>query len=287
MWEKELRNIPFSPPDLSALEEKEVAQGIVPNPDVITNRNINENLQNMGINIGDGVFVIPKNTLKITQQEKQYLKPLFEVEHCNKYHLSTHNTHEIIYTTSKNCTIEQIPNIAKHLAIFRNIMDKRRENINGKLDFFHLHWARDEKFFKQGEKILSVRKCIDSPIFSYTNNEAYVMLSINIIQTNRLNMKYLTGILNSKLVAFWLRYKGKMQGNNYQVDKEPLMNIPLVAIDSTNQNLANEIIALVEQILESKAIDSNSDTSELESKIDKLVYKLYNLNESEINIIEN
>ena len=269
------------------LEEKEVAQGIVPNPDVITNRNINENLQNMGINIGDGVFVIPKNTLKITQQEKQYLKPLFEVEHCNKYHLSTHNTHEIIYTTSKNCTIEQIPNIAKHLAIFRNIMDKRRENINGKLDFFHLHWARDEKFFKQGEKILSVRKCIDSPIFSYTNNEAYVMLSINIIQTNRLNMKYLTGILNSKLVAFWLRYKGKMQGNNYQVDKEPLMNIPLVAIDSTNQNLSNEIIALVEQILESKAIDSKSDTSELESQIDKLVYKLYNLNESEINIIEN
>ena len=269
------------------LEEKEVAQGIVPNPDVITNRNINENLQNMGINIGDGVFVIPKNTLKITQQEKQYLKPLFEVEHCNKYHLSTHNTHEIIYTTSKNCTIEQIPNIAKHLAIFRNIMDKRRENINGKLDFFHLHWARDEKFFKQGEKILSVRKCIDSPIFSYTNNEAYVMLSINIIQTNRLNMKYLTGVLNSKLVAFWLRYKGKMQGSNYQVDKEPLMNIPLVAIDSTNQNLANEMIALVEQILESKAIDSNSDTSELESQIDKLVYKLYNLNESEINIIEN
>ena len=269
------------------LEEKEVAQGIVPNPDVITNRNINENLQNMGINIGDGVFVMPKNTLKITQQEKQYLKPLFEVEHCNKYHLSTHNTHEIIYTTSKNCTIEQIPNIAKHLAIFRNIMDKRRENINGKLDFFHLHWARDEKFFKQGEKILSVRKCIDSPIFSYTNNEAYVMLSINIIQTNRLNMKYLTGVLNSKLVAFWLRYKGKMQGSNYQVDKEPLMNIPLVAIDSTNQNLANEIITLVEQILESKAIDSNSDTSELESQIDKLVYKLYNLNESEINIIEN
>lgn len=268
------------------LEDKEVAQGIVPNPDVITNRNINENLQNMGINIGDGVFVISKNTLKITQQEKQYLKPLFGVEHCNKYHLNTHNTHEIIYTTSKNCTMGQIPNIAKHLAIFRDIMDKRRENINGKLDFFHLHWARDEKFFKQGEKILSVRKCVDSPIFSYTNNEAYVMLSINIIQTNRLNMKYLTGVLNSKLVAFWLRYKGKMQGSNYQIDKEPLMNIPLVAIDSTNQNLANEIIALVEQILESKAKDSTTDTSELESQIDKLVYNLYNLTDKEIQIIK-
>lgn len=41
-------------------------------------------------------------------------------------------------------------------------------------------------------------------------------------------MKYLTMLLNSKLVQFWLRYKGKMQGNNYQIDKAPLVNIPIV-----------------------------------------------------------
>ncbi|RAX52032.1 hypothetical protein [Helicobacter sp. 10-6591] len=57
-------------------------------------------------------------------------------------------------------------------------------------------------------------------------------------------------------------------------------------IDSTNKALSDEIISLVEQILDSKAKDPTTDTKELESKIDNLVYKLYNLTESEIKTIE-
>ncbi|WP_276897630.1 TaqI-like C-terminal specificity domain-containing protein, partial [Helicobacter japonicus] len=186
----------------------------------------------------------------------------------------------------QNCTLKQIPNIAKHLAIFKEIMDNRRENISGRLNFFHLHWARDERFFKQGSKILCVRKCIDTPIFSYTENEAYVMLSLNIIQTNRINLKFLTGLLNSKLIAFWLKHKGKMQGNNYQIDKEPLMNIPLIEITKQNEKNTNQIIALVDEILKLKTKDSTFDISKLELQIDKLVYKLYDLTDEEIQIIE-
>ena len=57
-------------------------------------------------------------------------------------------------------------------------------------------------------------------------------------------------------------------------------------IDSTNKALSDKIISLVEQILDSKAKDPTTDTKELESKIDSLVYKLYNLTESEIKTIE-
>lgn len=268
------------------LQENEVAQGIVPNPDCITKRNITKNLESKGIKVGDEAFVISKNSLKISKSEKKYLKPLFEVEHCKKYYFNKHNTREIIYTTKQNCTLEQIPNLAKHLARFKEIMDNRRENISGRLNFFHLHWARDERFFEQGSKILCVRKCIDTPIFSYTENEAYVMLSLNIIQTSRIDLKFLTGLLNSKLIAFWLKHKGKMQGNNYQIDKEPLMNIPLIETTKQNEKNANQIIALVDEILKLKAKDSTFDISKLELQIDSLVYKLYCLNDEEIQIIE-
>ncbi|OCR13748.1 hypothetical protein BA915_07860 [Helicobacter pullorum] len=57
-------------------------------------------------------------------------------------------------------------------------------------------------------------------------------------------------------------------------------------INSTNKALSNELISLVEQILDSKAKDPATDTKELESKIDFLVYKLYNLTDDEIKIIE-
>ncbi|EDO9285660.1 class I SAM-dependent DNA methyltransferase [Campylobacter coli] len=263
------------------LEEREVAQGIVPNPDIITKRNISDEMVSKGIKVGDGVFVIEKDFLNVCEYEKKYLKPLYEVEHFGKYYFNKNNSKQLIYTTKNNSKKENIPTIIKHLQKFRSIMDNRRENLNKRLDFYHLHWARDERFFESGEKIVSVRKCIE-PIFSYLNNEAYVMLSLNVIKTQRINVKYLTGLLNSKLVAFWLKHKGKMQGNNYQIDKEPLLNIPIVDTNSKNKKLADELINLVDEILKVKEQDKNANTQELENKINSLTYKLYNLTEEEI-----
>ncbi|MCC3114967.1 Eco57I restriction-modification methylase domain-containing protein [Campylobacter jejuni] len=267
------------------LEEREVAQGIVPNPDIITKRNISDEMVSKGIKVGDGVFVIEKDFLNVCEYEKKYLKPLYEVEHFGKYYFNKNNSKQLIYTTKNNSKKENIPTIIKHLQKFRSIMNNRRENLNKRLDFYHLHWARDERFFESGEKIVSVRKCIE-PIFSYLNNEAYVMLSLNVIKTQRINVKYLTAILNSKLVAFWLKHKGKMQGNNYQIDKEPLLNIPIVDTNSKNKKLADELINLADEILKAKEQDKNANTQELENKINSLVYKLYNLTEEEIKIIE-
>ncbi|EAH5829991.1 class I SAM-dependent DNA methyltransferase [Campylobacter coli] len=267
------------------LEEREVAQGIVPNPDIITKRNISDEMVSKGIKVGDGVFVIEKDFLNVCEYEKKYLKPLYEVEHFGKYYFNKNNSKQLIYTTKNNSKKENIPTIIKHLQKFRSIMNNRRENLNKRLDFYHLHWARDERFFESGEKIVSVRKCIE-PIFSYLNNEAYVMLSLNVIKTQRINVKYLTAILNSKLVAFWLKHKGKMQGNNYQIDKEPLLNIPIVDTNSKNKKLADELINLVDEILKAKEQDKNANTSPLEEKINNMVYKIYNLTEEEIKTIE-
>ena len=85
-----------------------------------------------------------------------------------------------------------------------------------------------------------------------------------------------------------------MQGNNFQVDKEPLLQIPLVKTD--NQTLHNEIVKLVEQLLaaqpKARAALSDSDKNfqanyiaNLEQRINRAVYKIYGLNEDEIALI--
>ncbi|HBI01234.1 MAG TPA: hypothetical protein DDY18_06375, partial [Flavobacterium sp.] len=92
------------------------------------------------------------------------------------------------------------------------------------------------------------------------------------------DLKYLTLLLNSQLSKFWFRYKGKMQGNNYQIDKNPLVNIP---IKNTN-NCVNfkrlfEFRKVIETINKS-VIDSipNAHISEaFEEVIDALVFELY------------
>ena len=58
------------------------------------------------------------------------------------------------------------------------------------MKYYHVHWPRKERFFLPGPKILAVRKCA-RPTFSYTEDEAYVMMAFNVIRTERVSMKYL------------------------------------------------------------------------------------------------
>ncbi|UKW08252.1 Eco57I restriction-modification methylase domain-containing protein [Campylobacter jejuni subsp. jejuni] len=266
------------------LEEKEVANGIHPHYDFINNR-INSN-HNFAFKIGQGIFGLSeeeKEKLKLTKLENNLVKPYYDTQNFLKFFFKKNNHQWLIYTNSsfKNPnSMDDYPNLKKHLDKFQNVITSDNKP-------YGLHRARDEKFFTGSPRIVALRKCVGEPKFSYVDFDCYVSATFYVIKTQRINVKYLTTILNSKLIAFWLKHKGKMQGNNYQIDKEPLLNIPIVTINSKNQKIADELINLVDEILKVKEQDKNANTQELENKINSLVYKLYNLNEEEIKIIKN
>ncbi|MED7870177.1 Eco57I restriction-modification methylase domain-containing protein [Campylobacter coli] len=266
------------------LEEKEVANGIHPHYDFINNR-INSN-HNFAFKIGQGIFGLSeeeKEKLKLTKLENNLVKPYYDTQNFLKFFFKKNNHQWLIYTNSsfKNPnSMDDYPNLKKHLDKFQNVITSDNKP-------YGLHRARDEKFFTGSPRIVALRKCVGEPKFSYVDFDCYVSATFYVIKTQRINVKYLTAILNSKLIAFWLKHKGKMQGNNYQIDKEPLLNIPIVTINSKNQKIADELINLVDEILKAKEQDKNANTQELENKINSLVYKLYNLTEDEIKIIEN
>ncbi|MEW6103280.1 MAG: TaqI-like C-terminal specificity domain-containing protein [bacterium] len=141
----------------------------------------------------------------------------------------------------------------------------------------------------QGEKIIAVRKCIE-PTFTYTDFDCYVSATFYVIKTEKVNLKYLTALLNSKLIAFWLKHKGKMQGNNYQIDKEPLLALPLKNISENTQkpfiSLADQILAITNDDDYLENPDKQAKVKEYERQIDQMVYKLYGLTEDEIKIVE-
>ncbi|HEB9950693.1 TPA: class I SAM-dependent DNA methyltransferase [Campylobacter jejuni] len=265
------------------LEEREVAQGIV-----YPQENINKkSLEILGNNfyLGQGIQKLTNEeveNLNLLKNEKILLKPIFESDNIQKYFVKRYNYFWVIYTNSsfKNPnSMDDYPNLKKHLDKFQNVITSDNKP-------YGLHRARDEKFFTGSPRIVALRKCVGEPKFSYVDFDCYVSATFYVIKTQRINVKYLTAILNSKLIAFWLKHKGKMQGNNYQIDKEPLLNIPIVTINSKNQKIADELINLVDEILKVKEQDKNANTQELENKINSLVCKLYNLTEEEIKIIE-
>lgn len=205
------------------LEEKEVANGIHPHYDFINNR-INSN-HNFAFKIGQGIFGLSeeeKEKLKLTKLENNLVKPYYDTQNFLKFFFKKNNHQWLIYTNSsfKNPnSMDDYPNLKKHLDKFQNVITSDNKP-------YGLHRARDEKFFTGSPRIVALRKCVGEPKFSYVDFDCYVSATFYVIKTQRINVKYLTTILNSKLIAFWLKHKGKMQGNNYQIDKEPLLNIP-------------------------------------------------------------
>ncbi|MBQ3545388.1 MAG: restriction endonuclease subunit S, partial [Lachnospiraceae bacterium] len=156
-----------------------------------------------------------------------------------------------------------------------------------------LHRARKKESF-EGEKILALRKCVNRPAFSYVNFDSFVSRAYLIIRTNRVNQKYLTGLLNSTLIKYWLKYKGKMQGANFQIDKEPLQQIPIAVPAINVQELIATIVDYVMMASSTKENLSELVSNEtialfFEKIIDGCVYELYfgeHMKEQEINIID-
>ena len=246
------------------LYDEEVAQGIVAPQDFV-----NENsVKILGGNVkkGDGIFVISDEELtdlSLSEKEYELIKPYYTSDELDKYCTDKKNSYWIIYTNSDFKNIEKIkayPKIKEHLDKFKDVITSHNKP-------YGLHRSREEKFFKN-EKILSLRKCKE-PTFTFSDFDCYVSQTYFIIQTERFNLKYLTAYLNSKIIKFWLRFKGKMQGKNYQIDKEPLLNIPII-----KSEYESNIIQLFDDILNN------------ENDINNLFYEIFNLTKKEINMIE-
>ena len=156
-------------------------------------------------------------------------------------------------------------------------LDKFTDIITSVNHPYGLHRAREERFFK-GDVIVSLRKSPNRPSFTYVDFDCYVSATFYLIKSNRFDLKFITGFLNSKLIAFWLKNKGKMQGQNFQIDKEPLVTIPIFIPDQETQEI---IRTSVEEIY------SNPSTQQQNEKIiDEMIYKMYALDDDEIAYVE-
>ncbi len=261
------------------LENKEIAQGIVFPQDFLNKKG----QKILGHHkVGDGIFGLTDqelSNLNLPENEMVLIKPYYTTEQVRRYFtISGANTQWLIYTDStyrNESSMDSFPILKAHLDQFRQIFTSDNKP-------YGLHRARDSRFFS-GTKIICQRKCSELPIFSYSDGECYLTQTFNIIKTNRVNLMYLTGLLNSKLIAFWLRNRGKMQGLNYQLDKEPLQQIPIAVPRAETQVQLGHI---VEDIINRKSADENVSIQGLESQIDNIVYHLYNLTYDEVLIVD-
>ncbi|WQX07915.1 Eco57I restriction-modification methylase domain-containing protein [Helicobacter pylori] len=188
--------------------------------------------------------------LKDIQDQKETNGRIYKGANCHRYFLDTQ------YLFAKD---NQITQQIFEKNYYQNIIVT--QNITGTSDAYRIH-----------ANLIEVKN--QEMLFLDTCNLSYCK--------EREHAKFLVGLLNSRLLDWLFR---KTSTNNH-VNLYELETLPIPQITEKNQELADEIIALVDKILKSKAKDPKANTQKLEKEIDALVYQLYHLTDEEIKIIE-
>ncbi|GAA8180217.1 class I SAM-dependent DNA methyltransferase [Helicobacter pylori] len=180
------------------------------------------------------------------------------------------------------------PIIYAHLLSHKDKLLKRNKDETGKrYEWYCLQrWAAN--YLQEFEKEKIVYPCImaKEPCFVYEEKGFYAPAPANIITGDKMEIKYITALLNSKCIYFAMRKFYMGGGIEGELKTNNLEKIPIPKITPQNQELADKITDGAKAILEAKEKDPKANTQELEKEIDALVYQLYNLTDEEIKTIE-
>jgi adenine-specific DNA-methyltransferase len=289
----------------------EIVQGIVTGANQATERQIQE--YGLSATAGEGIFVLSEvevKRLQLNRTESTFIKPWYKNSDIDRWVTARETDKRLIYIRADSEFDEgDMPNLLKHFKQFKlqlvnrnvrtgSITVKQYDDfVRGCGDvpyvmiksafaagkFYCVSYARDEHVFA-GEKIVCPQF---SPLntFAFDNRAWFAASDVYFIKKMRgseIELKYLLGLLNSKLCYFWLYHKGQRKGDLLQLFKGPLSEIPIARPGKQ----AGAIVALVDRILAAKQRDAEADTSALEREIDELVYALYGLTPKEKKIVE-
>ena len=237
----------------------------------------------LGVATGDNTAFllseeVRKELVKQDPKNRQIIKPVIRGQDIQRY---CHTSEMYILLTRNGIDVKsEYPAVYDYLAQFGQKFRKRSTQGD--------HWTnlRPCAFFDdfKEEKLIWI-ELTDRGRFSYSGKEEYLLNSAYfVLPPKDVGGKYLLGILNSSTIMFYMRQIAATSGmgtlrwfNNY------VKLFPIPQVDAKRQQ---EIETVVDQVLALKAKDFNADISNLEAKIDALVYKLYGLTEEEIAVVE-
>ncbi len=273
----------------------EVSQGVVEATDKITKAQ-KAATQKVDISVGDGVFVLNEKEIKqlgFSKDEKMLLKPYLNSLHIKRYSLNFKNEYLLYLGKTERELIAKgkYLNIKKHL-------DNVKEFITSSNAPYGIHRTRDQRYFEEPKLIC--KGMFLKPEFYYDDEKYYCGFSFSVIiqKSNEYSLKLLLAIMNSTLGGYWFNLNGKKRGVGVDIGVKVFRLFPLPlksnkdyeTTATTIMGSTNQIINLYKQLYATN-LHSNKEQLErqikhTENKINELVYQLYNLTPTEIEIVQ-
>lgn len=171
---------------------------------------------------------------------------------------------------------EQYPAVYKHLLNHKEKLSKRNRAETGiRYEWYALQrWGAKYKDDFSKQKIVWGNLCLSAQ-FALAEEGTYINAPSPMIVPGN---KYILAILNSKLGDWYIRQLGVTRNGGY-FEYKPMFveKLPVPIISESDQM---PFVLLVDSLLDQKS--KNLDITEIENKIDDLVFKLYGLSDREI-----
>ena len=178
---------------------------------------------------------------------------------------------------------QRYPSLFSHLNKFKKELSDRNVDETGvRYEWYALQRCAASYYPEFEKEKIIWGLTSDKWTFAYDNENHFLPSNGYILTSSDVPIKYLLGILNSKLMEFYFGFIGIMTaGGAFTLKQETVSEFPIKIITEDKQKT---FIDKVEKILKAKA--KNHDTVELEKEIDIMVYHLYNLTYEEAKIID-
>ena len=251
-----------------------------------------------GVNINRGVttgynpaFIIDdeqKNQLiHFDSNNDNIIKNMLQGRNLRRWYYN--ESDENLIFTRRGINIDDYPYIKEYLyQFYDNLKPKKTsdEEYGRKPGSYKWYEILDNtayyKEFERDEKIIWGLTA-DKWAFTIDTDKHYLPSNAYILTSTDIPIKYILGLLNSKLMHYYFHFIGIMTaGGAYTLKAATISVMPFKIANNTQ-----EIVDIVDKILVLKSVNHDADVSALESEIDHLVYQLYGLTEEEIHIIEN
>ncbi len=270
----------------------DISQGIVTGANKITNKHI-EKYENQ-YEKDEGIFILTSDEIKHKDIDvnNDHIKPWYKNSDINKYTVTESPKLHLIYYKD-NKTVQEInSNILSHFEKYKELLTERLSvckknkfqwNIVSKWidrgEYYLLFYPRKEEIFNSPKIVCPQRS--KKNIFGYTSNPWYAASDVYFINNkldNDFSLKYILGLINSKIYYLWLYYRGKRKGESLELMKTPLSKIPIIKATIPQQE---KIIEKVDIIIFEKNNNPNANIVEIESELDELIFDLYELTPAE------
>jgi hypothetical protein len=182
---------------------------------------------------------------------------------------------------------KQFPLIYNHLLKFKDSLSNRnREETGIRYEWYALQRCAATYYPEfEKEKVVWGNISYESQ-FAYVESGIFINAPANIIVSDKVNIKFLVGVMNSKIFDREFKRVGIFLGHAYEWKKQYVEQVRIPPITPSNETIVKQIEKLVDKILTAKKQNPQADTSDLENQIDIMVYKLYDLTYDEVKIID-